>query len=161
MVHVYPGRNWLYSRNDHISEDHITENWPKFDHITGTQCITTCLGSVPALVTDKPCSPCSLRRICEGCFAFRFRRTFKLTIGDPKCNIHFSKGGRSSFPPLVHTLAKGLLLPLLSTRISHARVSEPKLHSGTHGDLLSHVEKNWSKIPTPSWSPGSPPWRPP
>ena len=115
MVHVYPGKNWLYSRNDHISEDHITENWPKFDHITGTQCITTCLGSVPALVTDKPCSPCSLRRICEGCFAFRFRRTFKLTIGDPKCNIHFSKGGRSSFPPLVHTLAKGLLLPLLAS----------------------------------------------
>ena len=40
MVHVYPGKNWLYSRNDHISEDHITEKWPKFDHITESQCIT-------------------------------------------------------------------------------------------------------------------------
>ena len=36
-----------------------------------------------------------------------------------------------------------------------------KSHSGTHGDLLNHVEKNWSKIPSPSWSPASPPWRPP
>ena len=141
MVHVYPGRNWLYSRNDHISEDHITENWPKFDHITGTQCITTCLGSVPALVTDKPCSPCSLRRICEGCFAFRFRRTFKLTIGDPKCNIHFSKGGRSSFPPLVHTLAKGLLLPLLAKAV----IGSGRVSSG-HGCLPPDPNLTWTEL---------------
>ena len=42
-----------------------------------------------------------------------------LTIGDPKCNIHFSKGGRSSCS---HSRERPTVA---ATRISHTRASEP------------------------------------